>query len=194
MQAAGFVLVGGRSSRMGRDKALLRWESHSLLEDVAARVRDAAGNVALLGPPERYEMFTLECLPDLHPNFGPLAGIETALASARGELNLIVACDMPGVEPHWLQMLLESAERNGALCTVLRDPSGTTHPLCAVYRSACLPVIQRRLNAAQLRVQDAVCELRAAIVDAAAELANLNTQDDWHAWRTAQTPRVSHAD
>jgi molybdenum cofactor guanylyltransferase len=185
MQAAGFVLVGGRSSRMGQDKALLQWNSHHLVEEVAARVRDVAGNVALVGAPERYETLGFECLTDLRRGLGPLAGIETALASGRGELNLVVACDMPGLETRWLRTLLECAERNRALCTVVRDSGDRVHPLCAVYRRECLRAIQRSLDFKQLRAHDAVRELHAEVVEIPAELQNVNTPEEWDAWRMA---------
>lgn len=193
MQAAGLVLVGGRSSRMGQDKALLQWNSHLLVEEVAARVRDVAGNVALVGAPERYRELGFECVPDLRPGLGPLAGIEAALASGRGELNLIVACDMPGIETRWLRTLLECAEQSVALCTVLRDSAGIVHPLCAVYRRACLPSVRRFLDAHRLRAQDAIRELDAAIVEVDAELRNVNTREEWDAWRTTASTSFSNA-
>jgi molybdenum cofactor guanylyltransferase len=173
---------------MGRDKALLQWNSHLLVEDVAARVLDVAGNVALVGAPERYSALGFECLPDLRPGLGPLAGIEAALASGRGELNLVVACDMPGIETRWLGILLECAQQNGALCTVLRDNAGIVHPVCAVYRRGCLPVIQRLLNINRLKARHVVSLLDAAIVDIDAELRNVNTPEEWNAWRLAVTP------
>src|SRR4051794_11037884 len=102
MQAAGFVLVGGHSSRMGCDKALLPLKSGLLIQEVTAKVTAAAGTVALVGEPERYRDLGLDCLPDLRSGMGPLAGIEAALESGRGELNLIVACDMPSLDTDWL--------------------------------------------------------------------------------------------
>lgn len=177
---------------MGQDKALLPWNSHPLVAEVAARVRDVAGNVALVGAPERYPELGFECLPDLRPGLGPLAGIEAALASGRGELNLIAACDTPGINTRWLRTLLEHAEKNRASCTALRDRSGIVHPLCAVYHRRCLPVIQRLLEANRLRALDAVRELNAQIVDIDAELPNVNTPEDWDAWRMSASTPVSN--
>lgn len=183
MKAAGFVLVGGRSSRMGRDKALLRCDAHTLVEDVAARVRDVAGNVALVGEPERYGGLGFECLPDLHPRLGPLSGIEAALDARRADLNLIVACDMPGIETGWLLQLVSHAEETNSLCVIARDTKGIMHPLCAVYRSACLPLVRRALDEQRLRAQDLIHELRAEFVDIGAVLDNVNTPEEWIAWR-----------
>ncbi len=119
MQAAGFVLVGGRSSRMGQDKAFLMWNSRPLVADVAEKAASVAGNVVLIGERARYRNLGLECLPDLRPGMGPLGGIETALKSGRGEFNLILACDMPGLRSEWLYALLEKAQQTDALCTAI---------------------------------------------------------------------------
>ena len=186
MQAAGFVLVGGLSTRMGRDKALLLSGSHPLVKDVAEQVAVAAGSVALVGKPERYRDLGLECLVDLRLNVGPLAGIETALKSDRGELNLIAACDMPGLKVSWLQALLRQAEETQARAVVIRDKAGLIHPLCGVYRRGCLPVIQEALDTRRLRLMDVVEELCAVPLDIDEIIWNVNTPQEWSAWREQQ--------
>jgi molybdenum cofactor guanylyltransferase len=186
MKAAGFVLVGGDSSRMGRDKALLPLNSGLLIERVAGQVAAAAGSVALIGEPERYKHLGLECLPDLRKGMGPLAGIEAALESGRGELNLIVACDMPNLESHWFCDLLCKAQASDALCVASRDAKGIVHPLCAVYRSGCLPGLQRALDAGRLKLMDLLGELRASTFEISSRVWNINTPQEWAAWEHAQ--------
>lgn len=183
MRAAGFVLVGGHSSRMRRDKALLGWNARLLVEELAARVAAAAGNVALIGEPARYQHLDIECFADLRPDHGPLAGIEAALETRRAEFNLILGCDMPGVEIAWLRRLLAEAQETGALCMATRDANGTLHPLCAVYRTECLPTVQRALNAGRLKLLDLLSELGAATLDTAQIISNINTPEEWTAWR-----------
>jgi molybdopterin-guanine dinucleotide biosynthesis protein A len=167
---------------MGRDKALLEWNSHAVVEDVAARVQNVAGNVALVGRPERYAALGFECLSDLRPGLGPLAGIEAALESGRAELNLIVACDMPGIETEWLRKLLRQAEQSGAFCSVLRDGGGIVHPLCGVYRTECLPEVRRALDEGCLKVHDLVHDLRGEFLDVKGPAPNVNTPEDWLAF------------
>jgi molybdenum cofactor guanylyltransferase len=179
MRRAGFVLAGGQSSRMGRDKARLVWNSHFLIEDVAAKVSNVAGNVALVGQPERYSDLKLECLPDLHPGLGPLAGIEAALASGRGEFNLILACDMPEVEPAWLENLLNTAERTEALCVVTSENTGTVHPLCAVYRTPCLGTVRAAIESRRLKLTEFVRDLNPHFLEIEEPICNVNTPDDW---------------
>ena len=83
MLVAGFVLVGGRSLRMGRDKARLPINSHLLVEDVAAKVGFVSQSVALVGELQHYRDVPFDFVNDLRPSLGPLAGIEAALASGR---------------------------------------------------------------------------------------------------------------
>jgi molybdopterin-guanine dinucleotide biosynthesis protein A len=171
---------------MGQDKALLLSGSDPLVTDVAQHVAVAAGSVALVGHPERYSRLGLDCIVDLRPNLGPISGIESALVSRRGDLNLIVACDMPGLTVGLLQRLLQHAAQTGALCVVGRDKTGTIHPLCAVYHSNCLPVVQGALDCRRLRLMDLVDELRATPLDVEEMIWNVNTPQEWSAWREQQ--------
>lgn len=160
---------------MGRDKARLPIGAGLLLEEIAAKVAHAASRVTLVGPPERYGDLPFECLADLRPHLGPLAGLETALAAGYGELNLITGCDMPDLAPEWLEEMIFTASRSNALCVVTKDAAGKIHPLCAVYRSECLPLVRRALDRAQLRLLELLKELRAVEMQTAAVIANLNT-------------------
>jgi molybdopterin-guanine dinucleotide biosynthesis protein A len=168
---------------MGRDKALLDWNSHTLVEDVAEKVRSVAGNVALVGPVERYRALELACMPDSRPGLGPLAGIEAAIESGRGNINLIAACDLPGLRTAWLRGLLQRAETAEARCVLLRDAEGRVQPLCGIYRKECLPVIRRALDEHRLRMREMAEELKASFFDVAGVLTNLNTPEDVTAWR-----------
>ena len=103
--SAGFVLTGGRSSRMGRDKALLPIEGSVLVERTAEQVRIAAGSVTLIGAPERYAHLGLPVVPDLIEDCGPIGGLYTALKIGRADWNLLVACDMPALTAEFLREL-----------------------------------------------------------------------------------------
>jgi molybdenum cofactor guanylyltransferase len=123
----------------------------------------------------------------LRPGQGPLAGLEAALASGHGELNLIVGCDTPDIPSADLSRLLAVAGQTGALCTVAKDACGRTHPLCAVYRSSALPFVRAALDAGRLRLLDLVEELKAVEVRIDSVLSNLNTPEQWAAWQAAQS-------
>lgn len=179
---AGFVLVGGLSSRMGKDKARLPWLSKSLLEHVAGTVAAAIGSVVLIGAPDRYEDLPFERLPDKRPGFGPLGGIETAIQTHRAEWNLIVACDMPGLTQDTLQALLAETYDDDLECIAAREADGRLHPLCAVYRDKCLPKVQHALNSGHLQLHRVLHQLVTRLVDIDQPISNLNTPEDYKEW------------
>ena len=183
MRAAGFVLVGGDSSRMGHDKALLPFRSFSLVESIAAEVMAATGNVTLVGRPDRYRHLKLDSVSDLRPGLGPLAGIEAALKSGKDDFNLIVSCDMPGIARAWLVALLRCAEETGARCVVSEDIDNNVYPLCAVYRSECLSLVQKALDEKRLKLSDTVSKLNPFHLRFQGTLSNVNTPEDWRRWQ-----------
>jgi len=178
---AGFVLAGGNSSRMGRDKARLPLHGKTLLEHVAAAVAEAAGSVTLVGAPERYQDLGIRILPDSHPGGGPLAAIHTALSDSRADWNLIVACDMPLISASFLQSLLDAAESSGADCLIPSGPSGRLEPLCAVYHARCAAAIGEALDRGVRKITGALNGLRIAAwsVPESHWFRNVNTPEEW---------------
>ena len=110
MSRAGYLLVGGESSRMGRDKALLPLAGRTLLESLADLIEVAAGTVTLVGHPERYVEFRYPATADIEGQLGPLGGVVSALRSSKAAWNVIVACDMPEVALDLLRTLFDAAE------------------------------------------------------------------------------------
>jgi molybdopterin-guanine dinucleotide biosynthesis protein A len=177
---AGFVLVGGQSSRMGRDKALLPYGGSTMASHVAFEVKTAAGSAVLVGDPKRYGGLGYPVVPDLRPGWGPLAGIEAALGSTGALWNLVAACDMPRLSARFLRTLLERAEGRGGLCTVPVAPGGGPEPLCAVWRSDALPVVAAALDRGVRKMAEALEIAGAAYwpVDDAAWFENWNEPED----------------
>jgi molybdopterin-guanine dinucleotide biosynthesis protein A len=178
---AGFVLVGGNSSRMGRDKARLPFQGKTLVDHVASAVAEAAGSVTLVGAPERYETLGFRMLADQRTGAGPLAGIYTALAASPAAWNLIVACDMPGISAPFLRSLMAAAQSSDADCLLPAGPSGLPEPLCAAYHSRCLEAIGAALDRNVRKITDGLAGLRIANwrVDESNWLRNVNTPEEW---------------
>lgn len=178
---AGFVLVGGNSSRMGQDKARLPYQGKTLVEHVAGAVAEAAGSVMLVGAPERYQGLHFAVLADSRTGLGPLAGIHTALAASQSDWNLIVACDMPAVSGPFLETLLSAAEISAGDCLIPVGPSGRREPLCAVYHLRCLPAIRAALDRDVRKVTQALDGLRVITwnVSESRWFQNVNTPEEW---------------
>jgi len=183
------VLAGGRSSRMGRDKALLPYRGGPLIESVARAVERAAGSAVLVGSPSRHGNLGFPVLPDIYPGEGPLGGILTALQHAnsshtQSDWNLIVACDMPELDAAFLRGLVDAAAQSGADALVPRGPSGLLEPLCAVYHRRSRQALYAAFAGGIRKVTAAFEGLRIALWSASEcqSLHNVNTPEDWAAY------------
>jgi molybdenum cofactor guanylyltransferase len=178
---AGYVLVGGRSSRMGRDKALLPFRGGVLVESVAREVASAAGDAILVGDSDRYGAFGYTVIPDHYPGEGPLGGILTALCHTTAEWNLVVACDMPALSAEFLGRILEAAEQSAADALVPTGPGGLPEPLCAAYHRRLRAALESAFERGERKVMGALASLP-VVMWPMAELApfqNVNTPEDW---------------
>ena len=166
---------------MGRDKSLLELGGEALVERAARRVATAAGSVALVGDAGRHAKFGWPVVADLRPGEGPLGGIESALASPfAGQWNLIVACDMPYLDPALLEKLIGEARLRRPICVTAYTAQGV-EPLCAVYARDFLDVARRALDAGQRKVRDAFAGLDVIHLwtDNEGAVTNVNTPADW---------------
>jgi len=181
MQRAAFVLAGGRSSRMGSDKALLPFRGRTLVEHVMAQVDSVISNVTLVGGNRRYVNLGYPVIKDSFLGCGPLAGVHAALDSTVCEWNLILACDMPEITPEFLNQLMERAESGCADAVIPVPPGGVPEPLCAAYQRRCVGVIANALRNGVRKVTDGLAGLEIDYwpVSHAHFFRNLNTPREW---------------
>src|ERR1700675_2542595 len=150
----GFVLAGGKSSRMGagpgKDKVFLEFGGQTLLDRALSVMGTVCDRVAIVGDPAKFTNYD-SVVPDIFPGCGPLAGIHAALLHSSAELNLMLAVDMPFVSRELLALLFAAAEESDAIVIVPRSVRGL-QPLCAVYRRDFLPVAEQALRAGKYKI------------------------------------------
>lgn len=174
---AGFILAGGKSSRMGEDKAFIDFGGQTLLDRALATMGMACDSLTIVGDSAKfakYESAQLNStkhdsikhdstkyrpsIADLFPGCGPLGGIHTALVHSSAESNLILAVDMPFISSELLRFLWATAENNNnnndAIVTVPRVGK-RLQPLCAVYRQEFSSLAKEALRVAKYKI-DAV--------------------------------------
>ncbi len=183
IERAAWVLVGGRSSRMGSDKAFLETGEGPLASKVGAVAGKVCSQVALVGDPQKYASLGFPVVPDNFPGLGPLSGIEAALKASTSDWNLIVACDMPALDSGIFELLF--AEAADSDCAVPRHADGRMEPLCAVYHRRCQPAIEAALTSGIRKVTEAlrVLTVRYVQTDREEAFANWNTPQDLIAHR-----------
>ena len=150
---AGLVLAGGKSSRMGQDKALLEYQGQPLLKFQMQKLETVGCQpIAISGPSGRgYEKFTKLVIKDLIPDLGPMGGIYSALKKIEAEKILVLGVDLPNVTTDFLSRLIEKSEGHDATFPVSRHGA---EPLCAIYQAKlCLSVIEERIQLDDLSLQ-----------------------------------------
>jgi molybdenum cofactor guanylyltransferase len=102
----GIILCGGKSSRIGTNKALLKLGKLSLLEHAVEIIKPLVNNLILSGNPQDFPNSAFQFVPDIIPRIGPLSGIYSALKHSTTEHNLIINCDNPFLSSHLLHYIL----------------------------------------------------------------------------------------
>lgn len=166
-EVAAFILAGGHSSRMGREKGLLELGGEPLVVRTARLLASLVTEVTVIGPPECYAPLGLSAIAD--QNLGrregagavrtPLIGIATALNATKMPWNLILACDLPYLNAGWLDWLLARAVGSNAQVVMPRTSLGL-EPLAAVYRRECAASIIFALERGVRKVTDAMGDFR----------------------------------
>ncbi len=187
LDVTGVVLAGGDSRRMGRPKAWLPGADGRPLVELALDALRAAGarEVVVAARDDAAPFARLAPAPavvlDRGQDLGPLAGLEAALRATTRAWVLVVACDMPHLDPALLRRIADAAlrARPGTLAVVPRV-DGRAQPLHAAYHRGALPLVGAALDARALRLMDLVRALDPLWLDLppSASFSNWNTPED----------------
>lgn len=159
----GVILVGGRSSRMGRDKMLVRLADGPILHHMRSLLEPHVPEILLVGHhrPE-FDELNLRVIEDLFPDAGPLGGIFTALTSVTNPYVFVLAGDMPFLSASLIRSIIEAREEAEAV--IPRGPRGP-EPLCAVYSRSCVGQIHASLEKGNRRILTALEEMTVIMPD-----------------------------
>ena len=183
-----FVLAGGKSSRMGRDKAFLEFDGSTLLQRALALARLVAPEVCIVGNAQQFSPFA-SAVEDIFRDHGPLGGIHAALNASHTDLNLMLAVDLPFMEARFLQHLITQARADSALATVPRSSDGW-QPLCAIYRRGFADLAEKSLRSGRNKIDPLFTLAPTRVVDKSELLEHgfsneifrkLNSPEEWQA-------------
>jgi molybdopterin-guanine dinucleotide biosynthesis protein A len=206
-EISGFVLAGGRSSRLGLDKVLLPWNGQTLLGHAVERLQQVCGTVRVCA--DRDDLPAHQ--PPIHdalPGAGPLSAIVAALEQSQTPWNLFLAVDLPLVPVDLLKALAARTNHNHAggagMLSIIPQVEGLPQPLCGLYHCSLAPGLHRALEQGKYKIMLALQEAAASVerasvksrveffdlrnfaaadvtpgLEASEWLLNINTPQDW---------------
>lgn len=152
----GVILAGGKSRRMGQNKAFLRLGNDTLIGHVIQCMRNITNEQLLItNNPDEYAHLDISIHHDIIQNVGALGGIHSGLTYASHETVICVGCDSPFLKRNLLNYLVSVSETHDAvmpLSNKIDNTHKTLQTLCAVYSKQCLPIIEEMLKEQELRV------------------------------------------
>jgi molybdopterin-guanine dinucleotide biosynthesis protein A len=193
---AAFVLAGGKSTRMGTDKAFLELGGATLIEHALDLVKQVTSRVFVVGDQGKFGKYS-EVVEDVYKHRGPLGGIHAALIRTMSDFNFVLGVDLPFVSKTFIEHLLLRAEQAGAVVTVPRCES-RFQPLCAVYRKEFAAVANNSLLAGRNKIDLLFAQVKIEIVEepelvregfSVKMFRNLNSPADWEQAKLEQGSR-----
>jgi molybdopterin-guanine dinucleotide biosynthesis protein A len=149
MSVSAAIMAGGKSKRMGQDKAWIELDGEPLIARVASVLAAVADVVIIVANDPKYDSLGLQVVRDRYPTGGALGGIATGVGAATHDTVLVAACDMPFLSPEvWRLILGHSGEAD----VVIPKIGGEYETLHALYTRACIPHMARAIAENRLRV------------------------------------------
>jgi len=178
----GYILAGGKSSRMGADKGLLLFEGKSMIHYVIEQMQPIFDKLVIVSNNPEYEKFGLEVIPDLIKDIGPAGGIYTALHHSGTKLNFVVSCDMPFVTAAAIEFVIKNTNDSQI---VLLENKGKMEPLFGMYSKECEELWLKLIEEGKIKLQEMVLHFKFKPISIANKeifsakfFKNINTKED----------------
>jgi molybdenum cofactor guanylyltransferase len=181
------ILAGGKSRRMGEDKAALVWHGQTLLERIAREAQKVSACVCVIGrnPSHGWPLEKIPFLPDAVADAGPLGGLLAALQFAQHRSFkgvLATACDMPLLDSEDLRWLLQQSQFCKTHGSAVQNQT-QIEPLFSLYKTETLPLVKSQLNQNRKSLHGLIERGDFQIIKApdlvCAKLLNVNRPEDW---------------
>lgn len=179
----GYILAGGKSSRMGMDKGLMLFKGKAFIQYIIEQLHPAVNEIVIVSNNKEYQKFGFEVIGDLIKDIGPAGGIYSALHHTNKDLNFIVSCDMPFITKEAIEFIIQNKSYSKIILPVYQ---GKTEPLFGVYSKECLTKWLELIELGCIKLQDLVnsFELKTINTDNnklfnTSLFTNINTKNDF---------------
>tara|TARA_B100000315_G_C14389448_1_gene501223 strand:- start:1 stop:609 length:609 start_codon:yes stop_codon:yes gene_type:complete len=159
----GIILSGGKSSRMGEDKAFKLFSGRPLIEIVIEKMSSLFEDLLIVtNSPHLYKEYSIRTVSDVVKDCGPLGGIYTGLLSSPKNNNFIVACDMPFLNENLVKFMAKQHEEYDVIIPQFK---GLFEPLCAVYSKNCIKPIEKALSNRNFKMIDFLGDVKVRVIN-----------------------------
>ena len=179
------IMAGGKSSRMGSDKALLKMNGKNFISLLAEELDFFEEKMIARGNNSELPELSWKEIPDVYQDRGPIGGLHAALSACESDALFCVSCDMPLLKRSLANTLCDSlTEEYDAVIAKAED--GRIHPMCAVYRKRIASTLESQILAGNNRIMSAFEKLNVKYISidlekGSQQLMNVNTPEDYKA-------------
>ncbi len=174
----GLLLAGGKSSRMGQNKAFLMFKNKPFIKHIADAVLPITESIIIVSDDIAYDDLGFQRVNDIIKDAGPLSGIVSGLKAIKTPRALVVSCDVPLLNTEVLNLLIAQIEENTDQIIQLKTKTHTM-PLLAIYPKSCLEILEKSLLSGNRKVKIAIenCMVKTVVVPSLLEkyVQNINT-------------------
>lgn len=179
------ILAGGKSTRMGYDKAFIKIGGKPIIERTIATLKPMFDDIIIVAnEPGKFKGLRVKVVKDIKPNCGPISGIHSGLVHSKTEINFVVACDMPFLNLSLIRYMLGKKNNSDIIMIQI---NGKLHPLFGIYSQNCILAIEENLKQDILKVVNILPKVRSRFISKEEiekfdrnllSLVNINTQTD----------------
>lgn len=177
---SGIILTGGKSSRMGHDKASIFLNGKPFIQHVVEAMKPLVNSISIVSSNPEHDTFGVQRVEDLIEDAGPLAGLYSGLFNSSTPLNLVLSCDIPFIKTKTLELLLN--EDYLGYDIVELSAKGKSMPLIALYKKNCATKCLELLNSDERRLRklSEKCSVKTLNVEdnLIFQTQNINTKED----------------
>lgn len=179
-----YILAGGQSRRMGRNKALIRYGGKTIIEYVLAAIPAPAEHIKVItNEKEPFAFLPVALIADVYPQLGPISGIHAGLRDSSFQFNFFIACDMPLISSEVITFILNRHQDEDILG--LQSPRGP-EPLCTIYSRNCVPVVEDQIARGNYSLHNLFKRVPSVFIEPPdfARLFNMNTPHDFKKFKS----------
>jgi len=179
LDATAIIIAGGKSVRMGTDKAMLDIDGEPMIKHIVEKLRPFFKQILISSDDtSKYSFLNVEVIPDRISDKGPAMGIASTLAISANETNFVIACDIPQIDISLVQQLLRNS--NGFDAVMPKAGRSKFEPLFAVYKKSIAKTIDKQIDLGVRRVIDCIKDCKVKYIDVTGgEIKNLNATTDY---------------